>query len=346
MENRFNKRQSNFELLRIIAMLLIVMHHAAMYNGTSFSGFGSKFNRILMLGGKLGVDIFVLISAYFMVDKNFKFSRIINLIIQTTFYSLLIYVLFCCLGLEKFTFKDFLQSSVFACFTRYGFITNYLLLLLISPLLNIVIKNLTQKQYGIICSFIFGVVLFPYIWHCLFNEYMNFPSISYFSFFICLYFIAGYIKKYGVGLSNKQVIWLLCLFIIFQVSTVFSTIREVDTIFALGNTMISILLLLVFKNFNFQSKFINRVSSHTLGVYLIHEHYCIRAFWWKYFFGLIPFSSKWGYFGMVILAVVVTFIICEIIDLLREVTVHKLYVSICNKIDKKRQEKVEQSGLQ
>lgn len=174
---------------------------------------------------------------------------------------------------------------------------------------------------------------------------MSFPGLNYFSFFVCLYFIAGYVKKYGVYLLNKQAIWLLCLFIIFQISTTFYTIREVDTIFALGNTMISILLLLIFKNFNFQSKIINRISSHTLGVYLIHEHYCIREFWWKYFFGLIPINSKLGYFGMVILSVVITFVICEIVDLLRQTTVHKLYISICNKVDKKRKEKVEQSSL-
>ena len=155
MDNRFNKRQSNFELLRIIAMVLIVMHHATMYNGTSFSSFDSTFNRILMLGGKLGVDIFVLISAYFMVDKNFKFSRIIDLVVQTTFYSFLIYLISCCFGLEKFTFKDFLLSSAFACITQYGFITNYLLLLLLSPLLNIVIKNSTRKQHCTICFFYF-----------------------------------------------------------------------------------------------------------------------------------------------------------------------------------------------
>lgn len=42
MDNRFEKRESNFELLRIIAMILIVAHHSAMYNKTMSVRFGGN----------------------------------------------------------------------------------------------------------------------------------------------------------------------------------------------------------------------------------------------------------------------------------------------------------------
>lgn len=341
MDNRFEKRESNFELLRIIAMILIVAHHSAMYNKTIFSSFDSPFNRLLMLGGKLGVNIFILISAYFMVDKKFKISRIVNLIFQSIFYSLLFYIIFCCFGLQSFDYKSFLLSSVFALFDHYWFVEYFILLLLISPLLNIVIKNLTQKQHLIICLAVAIIVLFPYVWVCFFNSILEFPGMDRFPFFICLYFIAGYIKKYGVSFSTKQIVFMLIISIIYQLFSTLIGFREVTSAHALGNFLISVLIFVLFGKFKFHSKTVNKISSHTLGVYLIHENIYVSAFWWKYFYGLFSFNSRLGYFGVYCLSVVVTYVICLFIDFLREISVHKLYVKVYKKIDEKRKVKQE-----
>ena len=83
------ERNSNLELLRIIAMLFIVASHFA------FHGFGSlgSFNEvnfiiansnnylIYFLGmlGKIGVDVFVIISAYFMINSKFTFKKLLTL---------------------------------------------------------------------------------------------------------------------------------------------------------------------------------------------------------------------------------------------------------------------------
>lgn len=65
------KRNSNIELLRIIAMFLIVMHHYSIH-GFDTSALQEMPDRLVvdwfMAGGKVGVVIFVLISAYFMVN--------------------------------------------------------------------------------------------------------------------------------------------------------------------------------------------------------------------------------------------------------------------------------------
>ena len=74
-----NIRDSKFEILRIIAMLLIVAHHFVVHgfeleNIETFS-YNKIVVEILSLGGKLGVNLFVLISAYFMIDSKFKFKQ-------------------------------------------------------------------------------------------------------------------------------------------------------------------------------------------------------------------------------------------------------------------------------
>lgn len=64
-------RSLNF--LRIIAMILIVMHHYA-YHVFNLSNIPFHYNRIIVnilsLGGKFSVNIFIMISAYFNVDHN------------------------------------------------------------------------------------------------------------------------------------------------------------------------------------------------------------------------------------------------------------------------------------
>ncbi len=76
-----SKRNSNLELLRIIAMLLIVAHHFGIYaigysNGNSLSDY---YNAVFYSFGKVGVVLFMMISAYFLCDRSVKRERNIDL---------------------------------------------------------------------------------------------------------------------------------------------------------------------------------------------------------------------------------------------------------------------------
>lgn len=85
------ERNSSFELLRIISMFLIVMHHYSVHGGFDFMiPFSMKlyFVQCLVMGGKLGVNLFVLISGYFLCKSDFKWKRIIKLEVEVIFYSI------------------------------------------------------------------------------------------------------------------------------------------------------------------------------------------------------------------------------------------------------------------
>ena len=61
-------RNSSFELLRITSMLLIVAHHFVVHGKFDLTASFSKnifFLQSLSMFGKLGVNLFVLISGYF-----------------------------------------------------------------------------------------------------------------------------------------------------------------------------------------------------------------------------------------------------------------------------------------
>lgn len=102
-------RNSNLELYRIIVMLLIVAHHYIVNSGLiekiSQSPFDANTVSMALLGswGKTGINCFVLITGYFMCKSRFTLKKLIKLYLQITFYSLIIYGIFCISGHETFT---------------------------------------------------------------------------------------------------------------------------------------------------------------------------------------------------------------------------------------------------
>lgn len=98
-----NKRQRNssIELLRIITMIMIVFHHFA-YHGN----FKWDINELtiphfwydyIIMGGKIGVNVFILISGYFLINNNtsiFNFKKIAKMWGEIFFYSISINILF------------------------------------------------------------------------------------------------------------------------------------------------------------------------------------------------------------------------------------------------------------
>lgn len=91
-----NKRNSNIEILRIISMILIIMHHFSTH------GMGDEltysFNRYVIaitnLGGKLGATLFVLVSGYYMCKSKITGRKLAKLFGEVFFYSSSIFLIF------------------------------------------------------------------------------------------------------------------------------------------------------------------------------------------------------------------------------------------------------------
>ncbi len=90
---RYDGRDSNFEVLRIISILLIILFHC------SFSGkegwLTAKFDLnhvwsvLFQSWGLVGVHSFLFISCNFLIEReeNFKIAKILQIILETIFYS-------------------------------------------------------------------------------------------------------------------------------------------------------------------------------------------------------------------------------------------------------------------
>ena len=101
------KRHSNFELLRIICMLMIIAGHLISCHNTPYSISDSDeiIKFVCMSFFSVAVNSFVLISGYWGI--NYKTERLVRLIIQTFFYSVSLFLLSVSIGWHSsFSYKD------------------------------------------------------------------------------------------------------------------------------------------------------------------------------------------------------------------------------------------------
>ena len=352
-----NIRDSKFEILRIIAMLLIVAHHFVVHgfeleNIETFS-YNKIVVEILSLGGKLGVNLFVLISAYFMIDSKFKFKRLIRIFGETWFYSIIILVLFKTI-LTPVTDIGISQiiRSIFPVFMGiYWFITDYILLMILSPFLNNFINNVDAKLFKkmlitliILTVFISGTI--PGTLKNMSNDLI---------WFIVLYLTIGYIKKY-VDLTKNTLKVNLGISIISYIALIISvvflnilghklnnvTILNHCTYFMKQNSIFifitSIELFVAFiKLPTINSKFINKIAGCTLGVYLIHDNTFMREYLWKTIFKNQSYYFSNNLLIYSIFAIITVYIICTIIDLIRQETIEKIYIKVTDNLYDKTQ---------
>ena len=83
------ERKSNFELLRIIAMILIISFHIVFHSEYEITtlNFNNYIIKVFWLFGEIGVNLFLLISGYFMIKSKISIKKILNLIFELIFYN-------------------------------------------------------------------------------------------------------------------------------------------------------------------------------------------------------------------------------------------------------------------
>ncbi len=92
------KRESNFELMRIFAMLMIVAHHLAVHGVTSQAFYESSsllnkaFASFLIPGGTIGVALFFMLSGFFLCKK--EKGSVKKVALEAAFYSFTLGLIF------------------------------------------------------------------------------------------------------------------------------------------------------------------------------------------------------------------------------------------------------------
>lgn len=279
-----NKRESNFELLRIISMVMVITLHYLGHGGvlSGVDKFSANFVIVNLLESFsiYAVNIYVLISAYFLSDSTFRINRVVKTWVQVVIYSGGIYILLTLMGLIKFNIIDLVKSFLPIIFNQYSFVSAYIIILLLSPYFNKLINTLSKMELVRLNSIL--IVIFSIL-----NVGFKLGAVtnSYLVNFIVLYFISAYIKRY-YDFKIKNIYYLLsfiiCSIIIFVGRYGLYYIGKdgvTDVLLSYSFIIViigAVSLFIYFKNLSIKSKIINNISILTFGVYLIHDNVYLR----------------------------------------------------------------------
>lgn len=340
-----NKRLSNFDLMKIISMLFIILYHILMH-GNVLNNTTGKLNitlTFIMLTLLVHVNSFVLVTGYFQYNKEFKLSKLISLNNSMWFYKVVILIIFTFLGITTLSKIETFKILMPINYNDYWFIAIYSFLYLISPLLNIVIKNINKYQHKltIIIMFLILCVLSTLTYQVAYNNNVGYSLSN----FIMLYFIGAYISKYNIKILkkiDKKTIRIICILIMLLSSSlntfIFASINSIqnrgeilnyiyDIIssakYSYCNPLVviqSISYFYFFKTLNIKNKLITNISSLTFGIYLIHDNNLIRLYLYKNILKL-PFITIYSssIIPKMLLYTILIFITCSIIELVRKI---------------------------
>lgn len=341
------ERDSSFELLRILSMFFITICHFATHGGFHFDTQILSIPRFwwffIEMGGNFGVDVFVLISGYFLVkSKNelFNIKRILKFWGQVFFYSVLIYIIFVVAGVSDFSFKSLLKTVFPIIFNQWWFASTYFVLYLIHPFLNVLLSKMEKNTYQSLLTMLI------IIW-CII------PTVSFSSFqsnsllwFITLYCVAGYIRLFDFNpkFTTKHYVYLWLLFSALRyLSSVTLIVLGTKIPFAASHPLAfygtqsvltflsSLSFFMVFKNIKMgYNKWINIIASACFGVYLIHDNCIVRPFLWETVFKNSTYQNTVLLIPYSICVVCIVYIVSTIIDLLRQGTAERVFLTVVN----------------
>lgn len=299
------KRVVSIELLRILAMMMVVMLHYLSKGGlltslTEEFSSGAYTAWLLEAFSIVAVNVYMLISGYFLVESGFKPGRLAELVCQVLFYSLLIPPALMAAGLlepGQLTVYRLLQYLLPGQMVHYWFITAYMIMYLFAPVLAAGVKQLGRRQLEVT---IVLLLLFFSVSKSVLPVRLEVDNLGYDGlWFLCVFLVAAYMRLYGLPFLQKGRRALLCYLaaclliygLTMGVRLVYlRTGRLGNFIHApydynhILNLFAAISLFYAFSNWKLPGegtagRLILRIAPCTLGVYLLHEHIELRTLW-------------------------------------------------------------------
>lgn len=338
------KRNASFEILRIVSMFMVTVMHCigtfAETGGTvnSVNGYLFWFVDSLCF---VAVNLFVLINGYFMVKAKFKLSKLLTLWLEIIFYSLGLYILGIVFGETSFSPKGLLNSVAPIVSGEYWFISVYVVLYILSPLLNITVARLTKKQLQ--CSVGVMLVLFslvPTVFGELVKVYPAFKISGGYSlmWFVVLYFTGAYLRLYPNEKKIRKpstdfLLYLLFAFVTFisRYAVAFVCGRVLHTQTRLWNFyeynsvtvyLASVFLFIAFskirvKENSILEKTVLFLSPCSLAVYIIHLNPVWRDLLWNKLVNVNKYAESCLYLPYVLAMSLAVYVVFSLADYLR-----------------------------
>lgn len=193
------ERRSNIEILRIISILLIIAHHIAM----AYQALDIVTNKMLIgvfyAGGKIGVNIFILITCYFIGCKTNYLMQTIKIWLQIIIYSWVIIAAAFYFNVGNINFKIMLKCFFPITTEAYWFCSSYIGFLLLVRYVKKAADSFGQQAHKkLLFLLTLMMVVVPAI------TLSNSPWLNNLIWFFYLYLVVFYIENYQVYVKWKR----------------------------------------------------------------------------------------------------------------------------------------------
>ena len=151
-------RESNFELLRMLAGMAVVVLHFNYFpagGGALANATGSRYYVLLFLEAlcACAVNVFLLISGYFNGrSEKIRLGRLVELLLQTICIAVAVNLISCAIH-HNFSVKQILGSFIPANY----YVILYIGTMLAAPFINRLMNSLSEKGLSILMIIVFAV---------------------------------------------------------------------------------------------------------------------------------------------------------------------------------------------
>ncbi|MBE6684098.1 MAG: acyltransferase [Ruminococcaceae bacterium] len=340
------ERVIGLDILKILSCLGITMIHFLGYTNVISSFVGLHYNKVLAyifnILIRTAVNIFIMISGYFLVKSKFKYRRLFSIWGETLVYSVLFFLIGAIFNLESLSFSSIVKAAFPILSRHYWFATSYIVLYLLSPFINRMVCDLSKKEYTVlVCG---GAILFSvwttFIW---FSDGALTGGPTSILWVVFMYLVGGYIRLYPPKIKKHTLFIVFTLLVgalvVYQylkenISFLlnFGFLKE-DSCFSL---ILSVILFLLFKDIKSKNLSVNKIittlSGASFGVYLIQENCMIRNWLWLEVVRSKTMVYKWYLFPIFLLVMVCLFAMALIISGIYKIA----FEGICNKLEPKK----------
>lgn len=271
--------------------------------------------------GLVGVNAFIIISSFYLLNSNkIKLEKVLQIVLTASVYSLIAYLFSAAWNQEVITVKQIAKAVLLPLLNNYWFVTGYVLLYLLHPLLNKIINLLAEKQLKWLC-----------LYCCLLVYFYKFIIISApidtFSIFVTEYICVAFYKKKitalhkivdHVGIFSAIVVLTIeILYTFVDVKAGIVKFIAVQTIGKYSFFMFAIALCVF--DIAYRRKEVSNLrlgfwAGNTLAVYVFHESDYINQLLWDGIFN-VPFWFTSKLFPLFfVFIVLIVFVICTLLD--------------------------------
>lgn len=329
-------RQSNFELLRIVAMFLVLVIHASYLalgrpsDAEIISNPISSFVRYAVIAfSVICVNLFILISGYFRIRSSRR--SVLSFIYMVVFWHLgtsiayYVYQYFSGVAVD-FSVSVVLRKAIPGADS--WFIESYVLLLILAPMINAWLDKNDVRTIGkYVLFYICFEIVFSW-WMKIYYEFrMGYSVLS----FIGLYITGAYLRMISDHFRKSAGYYLGLFFIatmlfalgyncmahhngVILFRHILGAIQTYDSPMTIIS---SVLLFVAFSRLSFQNRFVNSVAKSAFAVYLFHMHFLISPIYLRICEDMFKDMTTVSYILSISLFLITLFVAVVLVDRLR-----------------------------